>query len=98
MMHRWKNFPCGWGCLCLRFPRPSGVTLRQRFLWGYIFLLSRRLRLHLIFFEAKARREQVKALQFFDMADHCSLVHAEFAGYGGIGRRTVMGSCSGAVG
>jgi hypothetical protein len=33
----------------------------------------------------------VKALQFFDMADHGSLVNTDLAGYGGIGRRTVMG-------
>src|SRR4029453_13237453 len=72
-------------------PPPSGGTLWQRSLWGYIFLRSRRLRPTLIFFEAQARREQVKAFQFFDMADHRSLVHAELAGYGGIGRRTVMG-------
>src|SRR4029453_2609816 len=72
-------------------PPPSGVTLWQRSLWGSIFLRSRRLRPALIFFEAQARREQVQALQFFDMADDGSLVHAELAGDGGIGRRTVMG-------
>jgi len=54
-------------------------------------LLSRRLRPCLVFFEAKVRREQVKALQFFDMADHGSLVNTELAGYGGVGRIAVMG-------
>src|SRR5216684_9242656 len=54
-------------------------------------LLSRRLRPCLVFFEAKVRREQVKALQFFDMADHGSLVNTELAGYGGVRRRAWSG-------
>jgi hypothetical protein len=68
----------------------TSLTLLQSFLWGDIFLLSRRLALPL-FFEAKAWREQVKPLQFFDMADHRSLVNAELARYGGIRRRAWSG-------
>ena len=59
--------------------------------WEYLFLLSRRLRPYLIFFEAKVRREQVQALQFFDMTDDRSLVHAELARYRRIRRRAVRG-------
>jgi hypothetical protein len=39
-----------------------------------------------LFEEVQGGREKLQALEFFDMADDSSSVHAQFAGYGGIGR------------